>query len=59
MYGKYMYLYPELMTAHQNNDRAVMEAYGFTKVVNGKKTWLSETETTAELFKLYSKLSRI
>lgn len=59
MYGKYMYLYPELMTAHQNNDRAVMEAYGFTKVVNGKKTWLSETETIAELFKLYSKLSRI
>lgn len=59
LYGKYMYLYPELMTAHQNNDRAVMEAYGFTKVVNGKKTWLSETETITELFKLYSNMSRI
>jgi hypothetical protein len=41
---------PELRKAHQNNDRAVMEAYGFD--------WrnMSESECVAELFKLYQKL---
>ena len=41
---------PELRRAHQNNDRAVMEAYGFD--------WrnMTESECVAELFKLYSKL---
>ena len=29
MYGEHMYLFPALLTAHQNNDRAVMAAYGF------------------------------
>ena len=40
----------ELRRAHQNNDRAVMEAYGFD--------WrnMTESECVAELFKLYSKL---
>ena len=28
MYGEHMYLYPELVKAHQANDRAVMQAYG-------------------------------
>ena len=28
MYGEQMYLYPELVKAHQANDRAVMQAYG-------------------------------
>ena len=28
MYGEHMYLFPELLAAHQANDRAVMQAYG-------------------------------
>ena len=43
----------ELRKAHQKNDRAVMEAYGFTKVVDGQKTWLTESETVARLFEMY------
>lgn len=57
MYGEHMYLYRELFKAHQENDEAVMEAYGFTKVVDGKKTWLNESEIVAELFKMYQKLT--
>lgn len=45
----------ELRKAHQANDRAVMEAYGMTKLVNGKKTWLTESETVSRLFELYEK----
>ena len=40
---------PELRKAHQANDKAVMQAYGF----NLKMT---ESECVAELFKLYEKL---
>ena len=40
---------PELRKAHQENDRAVMSAYGF----NAK---LGESEIVAELFKMYEKL---
>jgi hypothetical protein len=39
----------ELRKAHQANDRAVMEAYGFTKDI-------TESEIVAELFKMYEKL---
>lgn len=46
----------ELRKAHQENDRAVMEAYGMIKKVNGKKTWLSESETVEKLFSLYENL---
>ncbi|MDR0943635.1 MAG: N-6 DNA methylase, partial [Ruminococcus sp.] len=46
LYGEKMYLYPKLLTAHQNNDRAVMQAYGFT-------TKMTESECVAELMKLY------
>ncbi|MDT2834327.1 N-6 DNA methylase [Vagococcus carniphilus] len=46
----------ELRKAHQVNDRAVMETYGMIKTVNGKKTWLSETETIAKLFEMYEKI---
>ena len=42
---------PELRRAHQNNDRAVMEAYGF----DWRK--MTESECVAELFKLYQKLT--
>ena len=41
---------PELRKAHQENDRAVMQAYGF----NPKMT---ESEIVAELFKMYKKLA--
>lgn len=43
----------ELRKAHQANDRAVMTAYGMTKEVDGKKTWLTESETVARLFEMY------
>lgn len=40
---------PELLKAHKANDRAVMEAYGFSKN-------MSESEIVAELMKMYQKL---
>lgn len=30
MYGEKMYILPELLKAYQNNDRVVMQAYGFS-----------------------------
>lgn len=42
---------PELRKAHQNNDRAVMKAYGFDV-----KT-MTESDCVAELMKLYQKLA--
>ncbi len=41
---------PELRKAHQENDKAVMQAYGFTPK-------MTESECVAELFKLYEKLT--
>ena len=51
MYGENMFLYPDLLTAHQNNDRAVMQAYGFDV-----KT-MTESLCVAELFKLYKEFT--
>ena len=42
---------PELRTAHQRNDRAVMEAYGFWGKLN------SESACVAELMKMYQKMT--
>ena len=42
----------ELRKAHQDNDRAVMAAYGFPV-----KT-MTESQCVAELFKLYQELTR-
>ena len=42
---------PELRKAHKENDKAVMQAYGF----NLK---MSESEIVAELFKMYEKLTK-
>ena len=42
---------PELRKAHAANDAAVMEAYGFAKM-------LTEAEIVAELFKRYAELTR-
>ncbi|MBQ7697226.1 MAG: methylase [Paludibacteraceae bacterium] len=41
---------PELRKAHQENDRAVMAAYGFS-------TKMTESECVAELFKRYQELT--
>lgn len=43
----------DLRTAHQKNDRAVMEAYDMTKIVDGKKTLMTESETVNRLFEMY------
>ena len=50
LYGNEMWLYPELLRAHQENDKAVMEAYGF----DWRK--MTESDCVAELMKMYQKL---
>lgn len=42
----------ELRIAHRNNDKAVMEAYGFWKKLN------TESECVAELMKMYKELTK-
>lgn len=42
---------PELRRAHQDNDRAVMAAYGFSPK-------MTESECVAELFKMYQELTK-
>ena len=44
---------PELRKAHQDNDRAVMRAYGFDA-----KSTFTESQCVAELFKLYQQLTK-
>ena len=51
MYGKTMFLYPELLKAHEANDAAVLAAYGFDKK-------LSEMEIVAKLFEMYVELTK-
>ena len=41
---------PDLLRAHQENDRAVMAAYGFD-------VKMTESDCVAELFKLYERLT--
>lgn len=48
-----VYMPPELRKAHQENDRAVMQAYGFPV-----KT-MTESQCVAELFKLYQEITNI
>ena len=48
-------LFPLLKKAHQQNDRAVMDAYGFVK---GTEARTSESACVAELMKLYQKLTK-
>jgi len=43
---------PELRKAHQQNDKAVMQAYGFWGKLN------TETECVAELMKMYQEVTR-
>lgn len=51
MYGEKMYLFPELLKAHQQNDKAVMQAYGF----DIKTT--TESSCVAALMKMYQELT--
>ena len=50
MYGEKMYLFPELVAAHEANDRAVLAAYGL-------KPDTPEPEIVAHLFKLYAEMT--
>ena len=50
MYGADMDLFPELLTAHQKNDIAVLSAYGIT---SKHPAFSSEAACVAELMKLY------
>lgn len=49
LYGENMYLYSELCKAHEANDRAVKEAYGFNKDI-------TESDIVAELLNIYKSL---
>ena len=51
---------PELRKAHQLNDAAVMEAYGFrtTDETTGKSRWLTEAEAVAKLMEMYQELTK-
>lgn len=51
---------PELRKAHQLNDAAVMEAYGFRikDEHTGKSRWLTESETVARLMQMYQELTK-
>ncbi len=51
MYGENMFMFGDLVKAHEANDKAVMQAYGF----DAKMT---EAEIVAELFRLYEKLAK-
>ena len=52
MYGEHMYMFPKLLQAHRENDRAVMQAYGFDI-----KT-MTESTCVAELMKMYQELTK-
>ncbi len=50
LYGERMWLFTDLVQAHQQNDIAVMETYGFWGKLN------SPSECVAELMKMYQRL---
>ena len=51
MYGDTMFLFPELLKAHRENDKAVMQAYGFPIKD------FTESDCVAELFKRYKAMT--
>ena len=51
MYGDKMYLFPELVVAHEANDRAVLAAYGLAPAT-------PEPEIVAHLFKMYARMTK-
>ena len=52
MYGEQMYMFPKLLQAHRENDRAIMQAYGFPI-----RNDFTESMCVAELMKMYQKLT--
>ena len=50
LYGDKMYLFADLVKAHEANDKAVMKAYGF-------EPSMEEPEIVAELMKMYQNLT--
>lgn len=50
LYGENMFMFPELEKAHRENDRAVMQAYGFSPN-------LTESEIVERLFEMYEKVA--
>ena len=50
LYGEKMYLFADLVVAHEANDAAVLKAYGWP-------TDLSEPEIVSRLFAMYAKLT--
>ncbi len=52
MYGDEMYLYPELVSAHEENNKEVMKAYGFS-------TDMTEAEIVAALMEMYVQLNKV
>ncbi len=50
MYGEKMYLFSDLVAAHDANDKAVLAAYGWPKNLSE-----NEFEIVTRLFKLYEK----
>ena len=51
LYGEKMYLFADLVAAHEANDEAVLAAYGWP-------TDLTEPEIVSRLFDLYEKLTK-
>ena len=51
LYGENMFMFPELEKAHKENDRAVLQAYGFPPKA-------TESEIVARLFEMYEKLTQ-
>ncbi len=49
LYSENVYLFPDLIKAHEANDKAVMQAYGLNPA-------MTESEIVSELFKMYEKL---
>ena len=54
MYGEQMYMFPKLLQAHRENDRAVMQAYGFPV-----RNDFTESMCIAELMKMYQKMTNM
>ena len=54
MYGEQMYMFPKLLQAHRENDRAVMQAYGFPV-----RNDFTESMCVAELMKMYQKMTNM
>ena len=52
LYGDKMWLFPELLKAHQQNDKAVMMAYGFWGKLN------TESDCVAALMEMYAEMTK-